>query len=83
MCIRDRSGDDEMLKEQYLQLQANPAIFQSYYVGYLEIMKLKELVQDAKGKAFDEVAFHEMLLEIGALPFDCIEERILAKLEAS
>ena len=48
------SLDDESIKTQYAQLQANPAAFEPYYVGYHEIISMKEDAQQALGSRFNE-----------------------------
>ena len=68
------SEDDA--KTQYKQLWNNPAAFQSYYVGYLEIMELKEKAQNTLKDQFDELKFHEALLSSGSAPFKVVEDNI-------
>ena len=63
------SLDDESIKTQYAQLQANPAAFEPYYVGYHEIISMKEDAQQALGSRFNEKEFHTALLESGTAPF--------------
>ena len=52
----------------------DPANYLSYYVGYLNFLKLRENAKERYGDAFSEKAFHEALLRIGPGPFDCIEK---------
>ncbi|MBQ7916294.1 MAG: DUF885 domain-containing protein [Firmicutes bacterium] len=61
---------------QYKQLQANPAAFQSYYVGYHEIAALRQKAEVALGKAFVDKEFNEALLKSGAAPF-CVIENVI------
>ena len=65
----------------YAQLQANPAVFETYYVGYHEIMDLREKAEDALGENFDAKAFNEALLESGTAPFNVVERHIDAYIE--
>ena len=67
----------------YQQLQANPAVFETYYVGYHEIMDLREKAEDALGNAFEEKAFNEALLESGMAPFSVVERHIDAYIESA
>lgn len=73
--------DEKTAKLQYEQLQANPAAFQPYYVGYHEIMDLREKAETALGDAFEQKAFHEALLESGNAPFEVVERHIDAYIE--
>ena len=75
------SPDDESIKTQYAQLQANPAAFEPYYVGYHEIISMKEDAQEDLGKSFNEKEFHTALLESGTAPFQVVQQHIDAYVE--
>lgn len=68
--------EEEDARKQYNQLWANPAAFQPYYVGYLEISNLKEKAQEELGDKFSELDFHKALLSGGNAPFNVVEENI-------
>ena len=51
------------MKKQYAQLQANPAAFEPYYVGYKEFSTIKEKTQEKLGDKFKDKDFHEALLK--------------------
>lgn len=68
-------SEDELV-QQYKQLQANPCAFQPYYVGYHEIIRLKEKAQDALGDDFDNKKFNEALVKSGAVPFSVVERNV-------
>ncbi len=67
----------------YEQIQANPAAFLPYYVGYAEIAELKEKAQEALGDNFTDLGFHQALLEAGASTFDVLERHIDRYIEAN
>ena len=75
------SLDDESIQTQYAQLQANPAAFEPYYVGYHEIINMKEDAQQALGSRFHEKEFHTALLESGTAPFQVVQRHIDAYVE--
>lgn len=75
------SLDDESIKTQYAQLQANPAAFEPYYVGYHEIINMKEDAQQVLGSRFHEKEFHTALLESGIAPFQVVQQHIDAYVE--
>ena len=52
-----------------------PANYLKYYVGYLEICRLRTRAEDTLGDKFVLKEFHEFLLTIGPAPFSIIEER--------
>ena len=49
----------------------------AYKVGELEIKKLRRQKETALGAKFDLKAFHDRVLEAGALPLDILERRVL------
>ena len=74
---------EEDAKTQYKQLWNNPGAFQSYYVGYLEIINLKEQAQNELKNKFDELKFHEALLSSGSAPFNVVKDNIEEYIESS
>lgn len=68
--------EEKDAKAQYKQLWNNPAAFQSYYVGYLEIIQLKEDAQEQLKEKFDEMEFHKALLSSGSAPFNVVKDNI-------
>lgn len=63
-----------VIEEIYQYIVGEPANYLQYYVGYLGFLDLKEMAIEEYGSDFDEVAFHQALLDIGPAPFDIIEE---------
>jgi uncharacterized protein (DUF885 family) len=55
---------------------AMPAQALGYKVGQLKLLELKAKAQQALGDRFDIRAFHDQLLDSGALPLDLLEQRI-------
>lgn len=45
----------------------------AYKIGELKILELREKAQKARGNKFDIRAFHDRLLENGALPLNVLE----------
>lgn len=54
----------------------DPANYMKYYVGYLEIMEMKQEAMDKMGEGFSEKEFHRFLLDLGPAPFGLIRERL-------
>lgn len=54
----------------------SPANYPKYYVGYLEILSLKEAARSAWGNDFSEYAFHKWLLEQGGGDFDSLQKAL-------
>ncbi len=66
----------EGVASQYNQLQQNPTIFLPYYVGFAEFMELRKEAEDALGRSFSEIDFHEALLKSGAAPFSIVRRNV-------
>lgn len=65
--------DTDIADAIYTTLLANPTNFLEYYVGYLEIIQMKEMAEKTLGDKFDLKEFHTFLLDIGPAPFSVIE----------
>lgn len=74
--------DDSYAETYYETVISAPTVFFTYYVGYLELMELKEAAQDALGDEFSIKDFHQFYLEVGPTYFDIIEEQLNKQLEA-
>lgn len=72
----------EAAEAQYRQLQANPCAFEPYYVGYFEILALREHAQQELGDRFEAKAFHEALLSSGTAPFSVVERNVQAYVDS-
>jgi uncharacterized protein (DUF885 family) len=60
-----------------------PAQALGYKVGQLKFLELRARAQKAMGEQFDLRAFHDQLLDSGALPLDLLEQRIDTWIAAS
>ena len=69
------SMNQETLAEVYQRIIDEPANYLKYYVGYLEIFRLRQQAEKALGNQFNAKEFHEFLLEVGPAPFPIIEKR--------
>lgn len=69
-------SDESVCKEIFQAVIEEPANYLQYYVGYMEIVNLKERVQKKLGKDFDLKEFHKAFLNIGPASFDVVEKWI-------
>jgi uncharacterized protein (DUF885 family) len=61
---------------------AIPAQALACKIGQLEILKLRQRAQTELGSHFDIRAFHDEILNGGALPLDILEARVTAWIAA-
>lgn len=80
--LTDLGYDDSFAETYYETVISAPTVFFTYYVGYLELMELKETAQKALNDEFSVKDFHQFYLEIGPTYFEIIEDRLNARLEA-
>lgn len=64
--------DANVITTIYYDVAENPANYLEYYVGYLEILNMKQEAMNALDSRFSELEFHRFLLDIGPAPFGVI-----------
>lgn len=67
--IRNAQG----VRSLYEYITEEPASYLKYYIGYLEILELKEKAKKLWGNAYSDILFHTVLLEAGPCNFGDIE----------
>jgi uncharacterized protein (DUF885 family) len=82
--FHDHSNIDETtIQTEVDRYIAWPAQALAYKTGQLKILELRAKAQKALGDKFDIHAFHDEVLDSGALPLDVLESRIDAWISAS
>ena len=77
--FHDHSLTDEPdVQEETDRYMAWPAQALGYKIGQLEILKLRAYAKDQLGDHFEIRAFHDQVLNGGALPMDVLSDRIHA-----
>ncbi len=73
--------DDQRIASEIERYLVSPGQATSYWVGLETMMALRERAEDELGGAFDVRAFHDVVLEAGAVPLPVAEERVTAWIE--
>lgn len=68
--------DKEAATSLYKQLQANPAAFAPYYVGYESFKDLKDKAEKELDEKFNDKDFNKAILECGSVPFEVVERHV-------
>jgi uncharacterized protein (DUF885 family) len=75
--FHDHSPEDEVsVQSETDRYIAWPAQALGYKIGQLEILNLRQYSKDQLGDKFDIRAFHDEILDGGALPMDVLKERV-------
>jgi uncharacterized protein (DUF885 family) len=68
--------DDTSIQSEVDRYISTPGQALAYKVGQLTILRLRERAQKALGAKFDIRAFHDQVVDAGALPLDVLSDRI-------
>jgi uncharacterized protein (DUF885 family) len=68
--------DDTSIQSEVDRYIATPGQALAYKVGQLTILQLRNRAQKALGPKFDLRAFHDQIVDAGALPLDVLSDRI-------
>lgn len=70
--------DADVINSIYDYIVEEPVNYLKYYLGYLEIITLREEAKKAWGDAYSDMRFHTAFLSSGPAPFPLLREAVLA-----
>ncbi len=65
--------DETTVRSIYEYIVEEPTNYLKYYIGYLEILECKELAKKIMENNYSDIAFHQLLLEIGPMDFSMLK----------
>jgi uncharacterized protein (DUF885 family) len=74
--------DETNIQSETDRYIAWPAQALGYKMGQLKILELRERAKTALGAKFDLKAFHDVVLDSGALPLDVLEKQLDAWIQS-
>ena len=81
--FRENSGEDEPdIQAETDRYIVTPGQALAYKLGQLKILELRALAQKELGPKYDIRAFHDEILDGGALPLDVLETRVKAWIQS-
>lgn len=66
--------DKDIIKDIFNRMIAEPANYLQYYVGYLELIELKNQMKELRGNNYSDMEFHSYILDMGPAPFEILEK---------
>ncbi len=74
----DRFGitDSAAITSLYNYIVSEPCCYTKYYLGYLEIMSLKEMAMTLWNDAYNDYTFHTFLLDYGPTDFNVLKNEL-------
>lgn len=60
----------------YDMMVEEPGYYPQYFIGYLEFVELRDYVASELGDDFDEVGYHQVILETGPCDFTTLREQV-------
>lgn len=75
--FEDNGFNSTYAADVYTYVVETPANYLSYFIGYLEILDLKEAYKNQEMENYSEKNFHKKLLDIGPADFETIRKEML------
>lgn len=67
---------DELVESLYQSVTADPGLLLPYGIGLIEMTQLRKDTEKQLGNQFDEVDYHQVILDHGPLTFDLLAQQV-------
>lgn len=74
--MNENGFNGDVAQDLYDMMVEEPGYYPQYFVGYLEFVELRDYATNQLGSDFDEVAYHQVILETGPCDFVTLREQV-------
>ncbi len=74
--MNENGFNGDMAQDLYDMMIEEPGYYPQYFIGYLEFAELRDYAVEKLGSSFDEVAYHQVILETGPCDFDILRTQM-------
>jgi uncharacterized protein (DUF885 family) len=74
--MNENGFNGDMAQDLYDMMVEEPGYYPQYFIGYLEFVELRDYAVEQLGDDFDEVAYHQVILETGPCDFDTLRTQM-------
>lgn len=75
--------DERAVNQVYEIIVEEPANYLNYFIGYLEILNLRDTMKAKMGDEFELKKFHEKFLSAGPAPFYILKDYLMSEVDAN
>ncbi len=77
--FEEQGFTSEYAEDVYSYVVEAPANYLSYFIGYLEILEIKDSYKRQEAENYSELEFHKRFLDVGPADFETVKKYVLDK----